>query len=300
MYYNKQSMGSEEKMLKEDLIKTDCESIKIHFSANPWIDGDGLVTLTHLRCVKHLILYQDAEKTCRERRPLFYTKLDKLFVQRLTIHCKNFDKTKALLRLMKHTHITILEIIFDDKSSNYQTHGLTFWTMPSVAHLRLVNISQQDQEKIKWIFKKINYNTLSSVWLENVHKDVQNLTLPGIIDNLHVSHDFPFGILNPIVIKNLHIYAQHLKQLLQFNETIILPLTPSHTNNKTHKFHNIVIKSSSPQAYLIKVDGRIVYDLHITQENFQINKILLQHHKSIIQHENKLPFNWASRYVEAL
>jgi len=285
--------GSKQKMLTDDLFKTDWDHHEIHFSIDRRLDEQAFLELTHLRYVKRLTLYQDAPlSTLYKPGPFLQMKLNKLFVQHLTIHCKNFHKTKEILRVLKHAHVTILEIVFENNSIDYKP-DFSLFKVPSIGHIIFNNVSHKDTIKIKWLLEKSE--DLSTIWLDKVSSDVTKLHLPKHIDNLHVSCSFPFKILDPIKVKNLYIHVGQLQDLLRFNESMLAPFA---STSKTHTFNNVIIQSGSPLTYLIKVIGRTVYDLHVTNDTYKAHRPNITH-KSIIQHK-KIPTNWAQLYLAAV
>lgn len=285
-------IGSKQKMLTDDLFKTDWDHHEIHFSVDRRLDEQAFLKLTHLRYVKRLTLYQDAPLgTLYKPGPFLHTKLNKLFVQHLTIHCKNFHKTKEILRALKHAHITILEIVFENDSIDYKP-DFSLCKVPAAAHIVFNNISHKDTNKIKWLYEKSE--DLSAIWIDKVLPDVTKLNLPKHIDNLHVSTSFKLQILDAIKVKNFYIHVGSYQELLRFDDSTIAPFS---STSKTHTFNNIIVQSSSPLCYLIKVDGRSVYDLHITHDLYKMQKP--KDNKSVIQHQ-KIPNNWARLYLAGL
>lgn len=272
-------------MMHEDLCKPDWDNYKIHFSSDRRIDEQQFIELSHLRVVKKLHLYQDGEfKQTYKQSPFFqHLKLNKLFISHLTIHCKNFHKTKELIKIFKHAHIMILEIYFEQDTavpyfSDYDRLSIPF-KVCNPAHIILNNVHENDVPKVKWLVTKCD-NNLSSIWLCDIHKNVQQLPLPRQIDNLHINHDCHLQFLDTTKVTNLYIHGLTLPQLLEYNTHV------KHANN-------VILITSS--AYLVKLRGRVTYDLHITNETYQTHKNQLQSCKTIVKHKS-LPSNWAKLY----
>lgn len=305
-------------MLSDDLFKTDWDVLDIHFSNDRRLDEQALIKLSHLRYVKRLKLCQDAPIGSFYTPGLFRNLyLDKLYVQHLIIHSVNFQKTKALLNAMRRSHVSILEIIFDDVSvePSALSHGagMPISKIVSPSHIIFTNVRQRDVPKIKWLLEKTEVG-LSAIWLQKVDKEVTKLPLVKEIDNLHVCVGFPFVILDHIKIKNLYIHAKTLSDVLKFDDTHLGPIaiagavkTPPSTSYynatgangyKHSSTNNVIVESALPNtSYLIKVNGRDVYDLHVTRDTYSAHKPMIRN-KSVVQHQ-KIPSNWASLYLSS-
>lgn len=292
-------------MLSDDLFKTDWDSLDIHFSSDRRIDEQGLLKLSHMRYVKRLSLYQDGPATNFYTPGLFRNvHLNRLYVQHLIIHSANFNKTKALLHVMRRAHVSILEIIFDDVSAEsqgyvYGSAGMPISKIVVPSHVIFTNVRQRDTHKIKWLLDKFD-GDLSAIWLQKVHKEVTKLTLLKHIDNLHVCMGFPFAILDPIKITNLYIHANSLSDIQKFDEAQLLPLVVSSVGLVpkigSSVAQNVIVESVVPStSYLVKVNGRDVYDLHVSRDNYSAHRPIIKH-KSIVQHQ-KIPTNWAVLYL---
>lgn len=286
-------------MLSDDLLKTDWDVFDIHFSSDRRIDQEGLIHLSNLRHVKRLTLYQDGVVTKFHTPTMFGAiHLNKLNVQHLVIHSKNFRKTKALLHAMRLAQVSIVEIVFDNVPSVEPngSFGMPISKIISPSHAIFTNIHQRDAHNIKWLLDK--FEDLSTIWLQVVHPDVEKLYLVKYIDNLHVCVGFPFQVIDQIKIRNLYIHANSFADLANFEEKHLLPLTlesdtPS-LNNKTTR--NVIVEMGPPSpSYLIKVYGRDVYDLHVTRGTYNTHKEVTKH-KSLVQHKN-IPTNWAMLYM---
>lgn len=282
-------------MLVDDLFKSNWESIDIHFSSDRRLDEAEIIKLNHLRSVKTLRLHQDGSAT------KFYhmfknIKLDRLHVTQLIIHSKNFQKTKTLLHALRNARVNILEIIFEEGTCP-ESILLPFVNNNIVlsAHVILTNIKEKDIHDIKWLLRKLEGH-VSSIWLQQVNKDVKRLSLLGHIDNLHVCMGFPFDILDQINVTNLHIHGKSLDDIRVFDESMLLPMKVAKEkgHNLPMEYKNLIVEITSPSpTYLIKVFGR-GYDLHINREVYSTHKHSINM-KSIVQHK-KIPPNWASLY----
>lgn len=291
-------------MLTEDLFKTDWEELVLHFSNDRRLDEQCVVKLSHVRYVKRLILYQDGPATNFYIPTLFRNiHLRKLYVQHLVIHSANFQKTKSLLKLMQKAHADLLEIIFEDVQIDSQGYvfgsGMPMSKIVSLqpSHLILTNIHNGDVDNIKLLLHKLE-SGLSSIWLQQVQKDVKKLHLLNHIENLHVCHGFPFSILSPTIVNNLYIHADSLTEVLNFDDSRLHPLELGEVSPKKSNVsyaNNVIVQANlASPLYLVKVAGRDVYDLHITKSLYDIHKPL--QHKSIVQHK-KIPLNWAKLYL---
>lgn len=304
-------------MLTEDLFATDWDALDIHFSNDRRLDEGALVKLSHMRYVKRLTLCQDAPATTFYTPGLFRNiHLNKLYVQHLIIQSVNFNKTKALLNVMRRAHVSILEIVFDDLSVEAQgVSGMLASKIVQPSHIIFTNVRQRDAPKIKWLLEKTD-GELSAIWLQKVHKEVTKLTLSRHIDNLHVCLGFPFTILDSIRIKNLYIHANNLSDILKFEESHLGPIAvagsaTTHVSKSSSYYsatdpaprklsstNNVVVESAMPStSYLVKVGGRDVYDLHVTRDTYYAHKPMIRN-KSVIQHQ-KMPSNWAALYLSA-
>jgi hypothetical protein len=219
---------------------------------------------------------------------------------------------------MRWAHVSILEIVFDDVST--ETQGASYGPAMPVSkivlpsHIIFTNVRQRDTPKIKWLLEKAGED-ISAIWLQKVHKEVTKLTLLKQIDNLHVCVGFPFGILDPIKIKNLYIHANSLSDILKFDEAQLGPIAvvgaastkpaksssyydAADTVHKHSSTNNVIIESALPfTSYLVKVGGRDVYDLHVTRDTYGAHKPMIKN-KSVVQHQ-KMPSNWAALYLSA-
>lgn len=292
-------------MLTEDLFKADWDELVIHFSNDRRLDEDCILKLSHLRYVKRLILYQDGPATNFYIPTIFRNiHLRKLYVHHLVIHSVNFQKTKALLKLMQKTSVHVLEIIFADVQVD--SHGYVFGSgipmskiiSPLPSHLILTNVHNSDAFNVKLLIQRLQPG-ISSIWLQQIHKDVKTLHLPSHVENLHVCFGFPFTILSNVIVNNLYIHATTLHEVFQFDEHHLAPIESGdvvHKKPGVSYANNIIVQANlSAVLYLIKVAGRDVYDLHITKAIYDAHKPLIKQ-KSVVQHK-KIPSNWVNLYL---